>query len=33
VAISFSWGKGQLTGAAVKSSAGHLSVVAGFDGL
>ncbi|HSJ52477.1 MAG TPA: peptidase C39 family protein [Anaerolineae bacterium] len=32
VAISFSWGKGQLTGAAVNSSAGHLSVVVGFDG-
>jgi len=32
VAISFSWGKGQLTGAAVTSSAGHLSVVVGFDG-
>ena len=31
VAISFSWGKGQLTGAAVTSSAGHLSVVVGFD--
>jgi hypothetical protein len=32
VAISFAWGKGQLTGAAVKSSSGHLSVVVGFDG-
>ncbi|HSJ54993.1 MAG TPA: C39 family peptidase, partial [Anaerolineae bacterium] len=32
VAISFAWGKGQLTGAAVSSSAGHLSVVVGFDG-
>ena len=31
VAISFSWGKGQLDGAAVNSSAGHLSVVVGFD--
>jgi hypothetical protein len=31
VAFSFSWGKGQLTGAAVTSSAGHLSVVVGFD--
>ena len=31
VAISFSWGKGQLSGAAVTSSAGHLSVVVGFD--
>jgi len=31
VAISFSWGKGQLTGAAVNSSGGHLSVVVGFD--
>jgi hypothetical protein len=32
VAISFSWGKGQLEDAAVNSSAGHLSVVVGFDG-
>ncbi len=31
VAFSFSWGKGQLDGAAVTSSAGHLSVVVGFD--
>jgi hypothetical protein len=31
VAISFSWGKGQLGGAAVNSSAGHLSVIVGFD--
>ncbi len=31
VAISFSWGKGQLTDAAVNSSGGHLSVVVGFD--
>jgi Peptidase_C39 like family len=32
VAISYAWGKGDLTGAAVKSSSGHLSVVVGFDG-
>ena len=32
VAFSYSWGKGQLTGAAVTSSAGHLSVIVGFDG-
>ena len=32
VAISFSWGKGQLEDAAVNSSSGHLSVVVGFDG-
>ena len=32
VAISFSWGKGQLEDAAVNSSGGHLSVVVGFDG-
>jgi hypothetical protein len=31
VAFSYSWGKGQLTGAAVNSSGGHLSVVVGFD--
>jgi len=31
VAISYAWGKGDLTGAAVKSSSGHLSVVVGFD--
>jgi len=31
VAISYAWGKGELTGAAVKSSSGHLSVVVGFD--
>ena len=31
VAISFSWGKGQLEDAAVNSSGGHLSVVVGFD--
>jgi hypothetical protein len=31
VAISFSWGKGQLDGAAVSSSSGHLSVVVGFN--
>ncbi len=32
VVISFAWGKGELTGAAVPSSAGHLAVVVGFDG-
>ena len=31
VVISFSWGKGQLTGAPITSSTGHLSVVVGFD--
>ena len=31
VAISYAWGKGDLTGAAVSSSSGHLSVVVGFD--
>ena len=31
VAISYGWGKGELTGAAVSSSSGHLSVVVGFD--
>ncbi len=31
VVISFAWGKGELTGAAVLSSSGHLSVVVGFD--
>lgn len=31
VAISFAWGKGELTGAAVRSSSGHLAVVVGFD--
>jgi hypothetical protein len=32
VVISYAWSKGKLTGAAVPSSAGHLSVVVGFDG-
>jgi hypothetical protein len=31
VVISYAWKKGQLTGAAVGSSSGHLSVVVGFD--
>lgn len=31
VVISFAWGTGQLTGAAIPSSAGHLAVVVGFD--
>ncbi|MFW6115502.1 MAG: C39 family peptidase [Chloroflexota bacterium] len=31
VAISFGWGWGQLTGAPLASSAGHLAVVVGFD--
>jgi hypothetical protein len=31
VAISYAWGKGELTGAAVASSSGHLSVIVGFD--
>ena len=33
VVISFAWGKNELSGAAVSSSAGHLSVVVGFDSL
>jgi len=32
VIFSFAWGKGDLTGAAVDSSNGHLAVVVGFDG-
>lgn len=32
VIFSFSWRKGDLTGAAVDSSPGHLAVVVGFDG-
>jgi hypothetical protein len=31
VAFSYAWGKGELTGAAVSSSSGHLSVIVGFD--
>jgi hypothetical protein len=31
VAISFAWGRRQLTGAAMNTSAGHLAVVVGFD--
>jgi hypothetical protein len=31
VVIGFAWGEGQLTGAALPSSAGHLAVVVGFD--
>ncbi len=31
VVISFAWGNGQLTGAALPSSSGHLAVVVGFD--
>lgn len=31
VVIGFAWGEGQLTGAALPRSAGHLSVVVGFD--
>ena len=31
VVISFAWASGQLTGAAIPSSAGHLAVVVGFD--
>jgi hypothetical protein len=31
VIVSFSWGKSELTGAAVPSSNGHLSVLVGFD--
>ena len=32
VVIGFAWGEGQLTGAALPSSGGHLAVVVGFDG-
>lgn len=31
VVIGFAWGEGELTGAALPSSAGHLAVVVGFD--
>jgi hypothetical protein len=31
VVVSFAWGKGDLTGAAIPSSAGHLAVLVGFD--
>jgi hypothetical protein len=31
VIVSFAWGKGDLTGAAVSSSSGHLAVLVGFD--
>jgi len=31
VVFSYAWGKNDLTGAAVASSAGHLSVIVGFD--
>ena len=31
VIVSFAWGKGDLTGAAVSSSNGHLAVLVGFD--
>lgn len=33
VVISIAWGKGQLTGAPIPSSSGHLMVVVGFDGM
>lgn len=32
VIVSYAWGKNDLTGAAVSSSGGHLSVLVGFDG-
>jgi hypothetical protein len=32
VIVSFAWGKGDLTGAAIPSSSGHLAVIVGFDG-
>ena len=31
VVFSFAWGKGDLTGAAIDSSNGHLAVIVGFD--
>lgn len=31
VVVSFAWGKGDLTGAAIPSSGGHLAVLVGFD--
>ncbi len=31
VVFSYAWGKNDLTGAAIPSSAGHLSVIVGFD--
>jgi hypothetical protein len=31
VVVSYAWGKNDLTGAAISSSAGHLSVIVGFD--
>ena len=31
VIFSYAWGKGELTGAAIQSSDGHLAVVVGFD--
>jgi hypothetical protein len=31
VVVSFAWKKGELTGAAIPSSNGHLAVVVGFD--
>lgn len=32
VVFSFAWSSGQLTGAAISSSPGHLAVIVGFDG-
>jgi len=31
VVFSFAWGKGDLTGAAIESSNGHLAIIVGFD--
>jgi hypothetical protein len=31
VIISYSWGRGQLTGAPIPASNGHLAVLTGFD--